>query len=401
MPNSIKPPVPEDFHALYDTGARALRGMPPARAAAPETPGHRRLRASVPELNVEYDATTGVPVHVSSRSAGATLTAPAPSAEDAAARFVKEQGDLWELSPDDAATVEVRAVSRQGLYTVRLVQKVDGVDVFNSDVTLAVDRNNQVLSSSGQFFAGAAAQRGAARRAAAPAALPAEEAIARAASDLTGAAFTAADFVPAPQARASGSYRFYDPAPPAPGRAGAPPEMVRPVRVKDVMFPLGDGTFVPAYYIELWPKDLPAFAYVVDTVGTPDILYRKNLTSQAAFKYRVFNNGDAPLFRPTDGPAPGTPHPTGVPDGFQAAKIESKLIELESLLPGRPWLPDGATVLRGNNCFAYADLASPDGFSSGDVAVENTAQGTFDYPYDHSEPASNGHNLRSSLVGMF
>src|SRR5262245_16106153 len=202
MPPPTKPPVPNDFHAMYDAGARAVRGARAAPAAAAETPGHQRLKASVPELNVDYDPMTGVPVHVTSRQPGTPLGVGAPSAEDSASRFINDRKDLWNLSDDDAATVEVRSVSRQGLNTVRLVQKVDGVDVFNSDVTLAVDRNNQVISSSGQFFGGAAAMRGAARGPAA-ARLPVEEAIARAASDLAGANYGAGEFAPAAASRAN------------------------------------------------------------------------------------------------------------------------------------------------------------------------------------------------------
>ena len=91
---------------------------------------------------------------------------------------------------------------------------------------------------------------------------------------------------------------------------------------------------------------------MVDAVDAPDVLFRKNLTSGISFKYRVHNTGDA-LFRPEDGPAPGTPHPTGKPNGFQAATIPEKLIEIESLLPGRPWLAARAPPRRA------ATTASP------------------------------------------
>ena len=73
------------------------------------------------------------------------------------------------------------------------------------------------------------------------------------------------------------------------------------MRVKDVLFPLGDGQFVRGYFIELWIKGLPPFSYVVDAIDTPDVLFRKNLRSRIAFQYRVHNTGDA-LFRPEDGP---------------------------------------------------------------------------------------------------
>ena len=98
---------------------------------------------------------------------------------------------------------------------------------------------------------------------------------------------------------------------------------------------------------------------------------------------------------------PGTPHPTGIPDGFQAAPVAERLVTLESL-PGRdPWLPPGATTTQGNNCVAYADLQAPDGLGGGDVLGEISATDTFDYTYDHSQDASDATNLQNSLVGMF
>jgi extracellular elastinolytic metalloproteinase len=90
-----------------------------------------------------------------------------------------------------------------------------------------------------------------------------------------------------------------------------------------------------------------------------------------------------------------------VPDGFQAAPIPEQLVTVESLLPGDPWLPDGATQTGGNNCIAYADLRRPDGVSAGDVAGAVTSPGEFDYTYDHARAANDPNTLQNSLVGMF
>jgi hypothetical protein len=247
----------------------------------------------------------------------------------------------------------------------------------------------------GQFFPGAAAA-GRVRRAAAT---TAEEAIAVAAFDLTGRAYEASSFAVEEQAepRGTGDYRTYRFDGPA---SGPRPPFDRPVRVKDVMFPLGQREFVPAFYLELWIRTFPAFSYVVDAVGEPDVLFRRNLRADVAFTYRVHNTGDA-LFRPEDGPAPGSPHPTGVPDGFQAATIDQRLVTVESLVDGDPWLPADATTTAGNNCVAYADLAGPDGLGPGDVLGTVTGPRTFDHVYEHTKPASDPTNLQSSVVGMF
>jgi hypothetical protein len=223
---------------------------------------------------VHYDDVTQVPVQVTTRAPATRLSAAprAASPNEAALAWIKQWGDLWKLNDADAGTVEVVATSKTGMPTVRLIQRVNGKEVFNSEVSVALAAGTEVIGVSGQFFEGAAAAAPAATRAATA---TAEEAIAKAATDLTGLAFTAAHFQPDGAHKNAGDYRFYKYTPSQPGQA----EFERPVSVKDVMFPLGSGQFAPGYYIELWIKGFPAFAYVLDTEGTPDPLFRKNLTS--------------------------------------------------------------------------------------------------------------------------
>jgi extracellular elastinolytic metalloproteinase len=417
---------PEDFHALYDRGFRSARGL--------EFPTEPRVAPGEVEsvldqdVDVHYDQATQLPNMVLSRRPTSRLSArTADTPEDAVRDFINNRSGLWRLSPDDAGTIEVvsvsepkretRKASKKGptaalqpgeeddsfdignLKTVNMVQRIEGKEVFNSEVTAAVTADNQVLSVAGQFFPGAGQSETRSRAAAtAPTNINSpEEAIARAAFDLTGQQYSAANFKTAKAAPESGAYRFYEY---KASRGNSLPTLLRPVRLKDVMFPLSEGQFVPAYYLELWIKGFPAFSYVMDAVDTPDLLFRKNLTSHVAFKYRVHNTGDT-IFRPHDGPAPGTPHPQGIPNGFQASTVPEKVITIESLLPGDPWLPSNATTTSGNNCIAYADLTPPDGFNSGDVMGKVTSPRTFDNKYDHTKSAHDAKNLQNSLVGMF
>ena len=432
--------VPQNFHALYDRGFRASRGVTMASSAAtpPRTEGHRRLGAKVKGLGVHYDQATQLPnlVTVTPKKTGAAsplstrgAAAARRTPEGAVAQFLEQQGDLWNLSPEDTSTIEVISVSQPGggaesgsrvrgagtgsragggesdfdignLKTVNLIQRVEGKEVFNSDVTAAVNASNEVISVAGQFFPGAgreSARTRAASKGAEGGLTSEEEAIARAAFDLTSVVYKAEEFAPAPPPPESGPYRFYEH---RPAGGGTRFQFERPVRLKDVMFPLGGGEFVPGYYMELWIKGFPAFSYVMDAVDTPDVLYRKNLSSEVAFKYLVHNTGDG-LFRPHDGPAPGTPHPTGRPDGFQARPVRERVVQLESLLPGDPWLAADARTTDGNNCVAYADLTASNGFGPGDVFGRVTSTRTFNQAYNHSKPARDPKNLQNSIVGMF
>ena len=153
--------MPENFHARYEGSPDERR-----RAAQEPPPGVRRLARELPAATVEVDEVTGAVTGVTSQDPAARLTDPAATAEDAVSTLVHERGDLWGFSAEDAGTVEVRAVSRAGLPVVRLVQKVGGVEVFDSEVTAALSPDNAVVAISGQFFPGS--REASSRRSAAP-----------------------------------------------------------------------------------------------------------------------------------------------------------------------------------------------------------------------------------------
>lgn len=383
---------PENYHALYDPAL--LPADRTARVAeGAKTEGHKALQESFADLKVTYDEVLRVPNRVTRSAPNARVGRAAQSAEDAAAAFVQEHRAVWNLTPADTSTVEVVAVSERGLKSVRMRQRVGGVEVFGSDINVAVSPMNEVTSFSGLIFPGAGAETN--RRSARAGGTPDVVAIAQALWDLTGTQVNQESFRTPSQRSSSREYRFYE-------TPAADQKLARPVRVKDVLFPMSDGSFVPAYYIELWPVGQPAYSYVIAADDSKRILFRNNLTSHLVFEYRVHNTGDA-ISRPLDGPAPGTPHPTGQVDGFQAPTVPEQIIRIESLLAGAPWLAPTATTTDGNNCLAYADLGAPDGFAAntGDVLGKISSPGRFDYTYDHTKPASEPTNLQNSLVGMF
>jgi extracellular elastinolytic metalloproteinase len=385
--------VPEDFHALYEGDFRAARGLRRG-ARLEENAGHARMREDMPDVEVSYDDATGLPKLVSSGDPEKRMSEAADTEEEAAMGFVRDRADLWELADEDLECVEVRSVSRRGLKAVRMVQRMEGKEVFDSEVTVSMGKDNAVTNVSGQLFNGSGDGR---RRAREAPQTPETAAIAMAASDLTGRQYRAEEFAPAPARKDAGDYRFYAFTPP---KDDDRPGLLRAVRLKDVMFPLGEGTFLPAYFMELWVEGLPPFSYVIDCMDTPDeILFRKNLSAHA-FSYLVHNTQDA-LLRPHDGPAPGTPHPTGVPDRFQAPTVPQVPVVTDGLIPGDAWLPDGATETEGNNCIAYADLQRSNRPGPGNPKGVVTAPDEFHHVYDHAEDASEPTNLQASLVGMF
>lgn len=384
---------PEDFHALYDHGYRSARGA--LHISTPRVETTMRLTSDIPGLIINHDEATQLPNHIACGKPSTRLSLPADSPEEAVTGFIKDRSELWKLTPEDIKTVEVRSVSKKGLQTVRLIQVVEGKEVFNSDVTVAVSPENEVVSVAGQLFPGTNASRS---RALVETRTSKQAAIVKAAFDLTGIQYEVSDFPDsATTTDDSAPYRFYDY---KVQENDTRPRFERPVRLKDVLFPLGEGVFVAAYYMELWIKGYPTFSYVIDAIDAPDVLFRKNLTSGVNFTYRVHNTGDA-INRPEDGPAPGSPHPTGEPNGWQAPTIPEIDVTIESLLTGDPWLPADAEITSGNNCIAYADLNSPQGPNTGDVYGQISSARTFAYNYDHTQDATTDVNVQNSVVGMF
>src|SRR6266513_1884445 len=110
--SSERAPFPDDFHALYDRGCRASRGitdMTESHARA----GSRRLTDEIKGIDVQYDEATQMPNLVLTKEPAARLsTRSVESPESAVTQFIKDRSDLWNLSPEDAETIEVVSLSQ-------------------------------------------------------------------------------------------------------------------------------------------------------------------------------------------------------------------------------------------------------------------------------------------------
>ena len=108
--------VPENFHALYDRGFRSSRGLAAPSGAPATSASARRMSREVQGLEIHYDQTTQLPNMIVAKAPSAPLAraasrGAAQTPEGAVAEFVRSKADLWQLSADDAATIEVVSVS--------------------------------------------------------------------------------------------------------------------------------------------------------------------------------------------------------------------------------------------------------------------------------------------------
>jgi len=285
------------------------------------------------------------------------------------------------------ALTRTRALPGGGLLAI-FEQRVDGVPVFQSRLSLLIDARGALVAAGGRLSP--TLTRGRWRS-------DARRATQRALADHFGAsrhrgsepALTAA------QGRPDGWSRF---------RLAASARgfhMDRDARARRVLYPLPTH-LAPAHHVELWVPD-PRGGILVDyVIGAEDgaVLMRRELTDWDDYTYRVFADEGAP-FTPVDSPfGDTTPDRAGRPvDGPLPAFVGQGMITVEAFNgPRDPWLASGAVWTRGNNVDAYADLVAPDGFDDGDVRAVTTSANVFDHPFDGSRPPDAGVGQQQAAV---
>ncbi|MCC6807525.1 MAG: M36 family metallopeptidase [Deltaproteobacteria bacterium] len=359
------------------------------------TPANFDANESAPKVSLPgapgdaIDARTALPTITWAAPEDAAL-ADGLDTETAAWTYLGAYADRYRVSPAVLATAAVREVhdTGDGAIIVAFKQRIAGIDVFRHELKVAMNRAHALVAISGHLspqlpLGGRATFR-----------LGAEDALAFAFLDLTGddAAFSATG-----ETKGDGATYALD--------AAAPNvHLVRPARAKRVWFALPDGVEA-AWYVELnvgleERLDSDYYSYVV-SAADGRLLFRNNLTSHA-FSYRVWADQNG---IPDDGPmGKVTPHPTGMPDGYQAPFIAPVLRSIDHgpISTNDPWLPAGATTTAGNNVSAYADLKSPDGLGAGDLVPTTTAPGVFDRTYDTTKaPNLNEAQIMAATTSLF
>jgi MYXO-CTERM domain-containing protein len=340
---------------------------------------HAAAPKSAPDAHVvSRDAKTGLPSFVF----GVQSDAFRPSSavvEEAAREHLVRHAARWGLGAEALATavpVRTHDIGRGGVM-VAFRHVIDGVEVFQHDVKVLMDRDGRLLAIGGSPREDAflSSRIGSFKG-------PDAAAVAVALGDLYSVSIAPGELVLGDDL--PGGYRSFVLGAALAQKIGV--DLNAPVRVKKVYFPLPDR-LVPAYFLEVSARGAgerhsDAFAYVV-AAGDGQILFRNDLTHQAKFKYRLWADATGD-FRPKDGPmADYAPYPGKMPLGTFPDTIASNVIEIDGFNKLHdPWLPDGAEQTSGNNVDAYTDDDKPDGFSKNDVRAHISSAGTFDIPID-------------------
>ncbi len=320
----------------------------------------------------------------------------------AARRYLFDYAELYGFAPLELAEVPVEMVHDTGFAPVIVTFRLDfdGLPLFRDEIKVAMDAKLQLVAISGYLNPHAAVGSKADKL---PFHLDYRTAIAVAFGDLTGLVLEPGELVE--EGRPVAHWRYFRQTRPSPLPFGIP------ARIRKVVFGLPDG-LEPAYHLELdvaSPASLSSdyYAYVI-SARDGRLLFRKNLTEDAAYTYRVWAEPSG-KFTPFDGPqgTSASPHPTGTPDGYQAPFVPPLLVTLQNgpISTNDPWLPNGATETTGNNVEAYADIVGPDGFTA-DCGVDGgfdlraivNAADTFDRTYDPTQSPDVSTDQRQAAI---
>ncbi|MCB9592772.1 MAG: M36 family metallopeptidase [Sandaracinaceae bacterium] len=329
-------------------------------------------------LVTSTDTRRGVPtMMVGRRAARAGLRTTAERALDHAASLAP----LYGVGARDLGTVHVvltRATPAGGAVVV-LGQRVAGLEVFETQLTLLLDRTGALVAAGGQLRP-----------------TPATVSFARTHQSsiqvALGDAIGAADPLRFDHTGRDGYQRWT-------GSAA----LDRPIRAKRILYPL-PAELVPAHYVEVWSGgELIAYAIAADDGR---ILMRRHLTAADAFEYLVYVDPASPLERLQDSPFGDTsPDRAGMPVETLPPFVDQVRVMVESLDgagPTNPWLAAGATETFGNNVDAYTDLMEPDGLSEGDFRAMVTAPGVFAHPFDPARsPIEDDTQLQAAITHLF
>lgn len=293
-------------------------------------------------------------------------------------------------------TTELKYVNdKNGPIIAKYKQSVHGVEVFNKEYNILMDKEYNLVAGSG-YLANPIPAKNVLSLMSGFGSV--EAAVQKAFTDLSRGDLT----VELGAATTKGQYKEYKIT-----ATGDKYQVIGDARVKRVFFEVR-GKQQAAYYIEAQiaekdSLDSTYFNYVVNATDG-DILMRNDLRSHAGndFTYRVFAHQSG---FPFDGPHGDDQIPKlsqDTPD--KSDLVDMPLVTLShysAISTQDPWLAEDATMTVGNNVVAYADVLAPQGYNEGDIVAEVTSDKTFDYVLSQDESANSLNNRKAAVVNMF
>jgi hypothetical protein len=277
--------------------------------------------------------------------------------------------------------------NRTGAFIAKYQQEYQGVEVFNQSINILMDKDYNLVASSGRFASAKSNQLVSENFGSA------SSAVKSAFSEMGGNSLSVLEH------GTNSKYTSFTVTNTDDKKfvKGTP-------RTKKVFFE-HKGKLVPSYYVELEVADAESveseyYSFVINS-QTNEILFKHNLTAQdSAFNYRVYADETGV---PWDSPHGNVVPATSKDQVDATAYLDAPMVSISSgpISTKDAWLTEDATTTSGNNVFAYVDAIAPDGFTNGDYTAATTAAMTFDYKYNTSELESSVNNRKAAIVNLF
>jgi len=303
-----------------------------------------------------------------------------------ARRFLKENSDLYRLGSDEVDGLRVARrylTEHNGLTHLTLEQRVGGIEVFQAQLSVHINREGAVIAAAGELIPAAAHAVNLARPP-----LPASEALRLAA----GYADTKLDGPLGPKAGPFGPEQRQD--------FDADIGFARDVSARLVYFPVTATQVQLAWEFRLWMKESPDAYLIVVDAGRGALLYRYNLTCYDENPLKPHG-----LVYTGDSPRPDEPHTNNSPPvverqdlPFHAAPFnEAATFGVEDRHYDW-WATAAASGLISNNVDAHLDR---DANNQPDSPRLATPDGNFSFPIDLARPPTAENNQKAAQVNLF
>ncbi|MGH9848895.1 MAG: M36 family metallopeptidase, partial [Blastocatellia bacterium] len=381
--NSLDAPPPgfSDAAQTVEPSQQSL-SAPQARPAV-----QYKLQRERPGLQMKWSSLTQTPSRIWSFSE--SLTPPINADAEVVARgFLKDNTDLFQLGGAEVDNLKVARRYRtdhNGVTHVVLGQQINGIEVFQADLAVHVDRAGAVIAASGELIPGAAGKVNLAQPK-----MAAAEALRMAAQDVE-AQVTGPLNLSAPPAGAEARQKFD-------GSAG----FERDVEARLVYFPLAADQLRLAWEFILWMRETPDVYLMVMDAERGSLLYRYNFTCYDENPLRPHG----PVFT-KDSPRPNVPYtgnnnPPIVPREdlpFRAAPFNGREIFAVADQHYDWWTGVPANNLISNNTTTYLDRDGTPG--QPDQPRLSAPDGNFSTAIDFTQAPTTPDNQRAAQVNLF
>ncbi len=389
------PATRENFDAR--AGHQRTLVMPPGAGtaatnagAAPRGAGQTvqvsRLKQSRPSVGMRWSSLTGTPSRLYSHTD--TLSDPTTGDAGAVARgFLKGNDDLFRLSVAEVDGLKEERRYRtehNGVTHLTLQQEIGGIEIFQSAMTMHLNREGAIISASGELMPGAARSVNLSQPK-----IPAVEAL-RIAAEQSGA-----ELKEQPRWTLS------------PGGAEARQEFAggesfeRDVKARLVYFPVAPEQVRLAWEFVIWMRETPDVYLILIDAEQNSMLFRQNLTSYEENPLRPHG-----LVYTGDSPRPDVPHTSDSPPTVERQDVPFNATSFNGATIFQPsdphydwWAGNPASGLISNNADARLDRDSIQ--NQPDLPRLEAPDGNFSFPVDLAIEPTAATNPQAAQVNLF